>query len=418
MIKKKLFKNTIMLYLMNFSGYFFSLITVPYQTRVLSISHFGLLSFAVGIMNYFQLFINFGFMLSATEEVSLNRDNHKCLNEIVTSVFLVRLVLILLSFLFLLILLQIIPKFSESSNIFYIFFFATALESLLPVFFLRGMEDMQTIAMVTFLSKAFTTILMFKIIRSDSDYLFVPWLRVAGAFISLFIAYGIIGKKYQISLTRVPFFEVLKRIKKSSGYFFSRLASFFYRGCNTIVLGLISPTATLALYTSVEKIVNTGMAISSPIADSLFPYMVHTRDFKTAWKLLKTFFPFLLFGAIIGTVYAEQIVVCIFGSRYAQSSNVLRALMPLIVVALPNYIIAFPVLVPMGLGKLSNYANLIGAGFHIVGLFILYFRGHISIISVAVLASITESIILLFRIGLIIKYRSLLNTVPSGMELY
>ena len=67
--------NTIFLFILTFSNYLFNFITFPYQTRVLGPEVFGNIGFATSVMTYFQLIMEFGFMLSATEDVSKNRDN-------------------------------------------------------------------------------------------------------------------------------------------------------------------------------------------------------------------------------------------------------------------------------------------------------------------------------------------------------
>ena len=68
-------KNTAMLYLLQLSGYLFSVLTVPYQTRILGPVLYGVVGVAVATMAYFQLFMDFGFLLSATEDISLNRED-------------------------------------------------------------------------------------------------------------------------------------------------------------------------------------------------------------------------------------------------------------------------------------------------------------------------------------------------------
>ena len=62
--KGVLLQNTVMLYLLTFSNYFLSLVVVPYETRVLGVEVFGVLGAATAIMVYFQLVVDFGFLLS------------------------------------------------------------------------------------------------------------------------------------------------------------------------------------------------------------------------------------------------------------------------------------------------------------------------------------------------------------------
>ena len=83
---KTLLSNTALLYLLTFSTYLMSFIVVPYETRVLGPEMYGLLGVSAAIMVYFQLTIDFGFLLSATEEVSRNRDDKGILSSIFTSI--------------------------------------------------------------------------------------------------------------------------------------------------------------------------------------------------------------------------------------------------------------------------------------------------------------------------------------------
>ena len=84
--KKRLLKNTIMLYILVFSGYFFSLITAPYQTRILGAELYAKIGWAMATMAYFSVFIEFGFLLSATASITRNRDNKTYVEKIVGAV--------------------------------------------------------------------------------------------------------------------------------------------------------------------------------------------------------------------------------------------------------------------------------------------------------------------------------------------
>ena len=89
-----LLTNTIMLYILTFSNYFFNFITVPYQTRILGPINYGRLGFATAFMVYVQLFLDFGFLLSATEEVTNHRNDKKRISQIFTTVCCCKLILI------------------------------------------------------------------------------------------------------------------------------------------------------------------------------------------------------------------------------------------------------------------------------------------------------------------------------------
>ena len=81
-----LLKNTMMLYILQFSTYFFGFIVVPYETRVLGPVIYGMVGAAMAAMIYFQNVIDFGFILSGTADVALHREDKGYLSRLFTAV--------------------------------------------------------------------------------------------------------------------------------------------------------------------------------------------------------------------------------------------------------------------------------------------------------------------------------------------
>lgn len=406
---KKLLENTVMLYIMKFSGYLFSLLIVPYQTRVLSQEYYGGLSLALGLMMYFTMLIDFGFMVSGVTEVAKNRNKKERLNECLTCVMVIRIGLSLLSIGIMSVIIYLIPAYTRWAAVFYLYLVAIILESLLPMFFLRGMEDMRTVALLTLLSKTIMTILIFIVVKTDEDYLLVPWMRVAGAAFSFVIAWIYITRKYKVGLTRVTRQQLYDSLKRSFGFFISRIASTVYRGGNTVILGAALPMSMVALYACPEKLMNVGMTMSSPISDSLLPYIAKTHNYKSAWHMIKLIMPIVTVGGVIGFIWAEPIIIFIFGKQYVESAGVLKAVIPIIAITPINYILAFPVLVPMGLQRQSNMANVIGAVVYVIGMLLLWVTNNISILGAAIVLMLTECCVAGWRTGVVIKYRDRLQ---------
>ncbi len=76
-------------------------------------------------------------------------------------------------------------------------------------------------------------------------------------------------------------------LKRSSTFFYSRIATTAYSALNTVILDMISASgATVGYYSSADRLITTGRSALSPISDSLYPYMVKNRDFKLVRKIL------------------------------------------------------------------------------------------------------------------------------------
>ena len=61
---KNILKNTSMLYLLNIAKMVFPFLTFPYLTRVLSVDGYALVMYVRAAMQYMQIGVDFGFMLS------------------------------------------------------------------------------------------------------------------------------------------------------------------------------------------------------------------------------------------------------------------------------------------------------------------------------------------------------------------
>ena len=85
-IQGKVVKNGLWLYLALFFNTAFPLITLPYVTRILGATGFGIFSTVLNVMLYCQTFIEYGFNLSATRRVSLACKDKNELKRIFTRV--------------------------------------------------------------------------------------------------------------------------------------------------------------------------------------------------------------------------------------------------------------------------------------------------------------------------------------------
>ena len=70
------------------------LLSYPYLIRVLGKETYGIIIFAQAIVGYFVILIGFGFNISATKEISINRDDKKKVSEIVSSVLIIKGILL------------------------------------------------------------------------------------------------------------------------------------------------------------------------------------------------------------------------------------------------------------------------------------------------------------------------------------
>ena len=411
--KSTLMKNTVMLYILTFSTYFISAALIPYETRVLGADSYRSVGLSGSIMRYFQLVVDFGFLLSATEEVARRRDDKKALDTIFTSVTLIKLALTALCFAVMLSLSFAVPQWRALRLFFILDFFSVTLGSLIPDFLYRGVEKMTAVTVRTVILRLFSAAMIFIFVKKPGDEMLIPAFLALGNFAALFFVYIDVKKRLGVGFCRVSREDVLSRLKLSGLFFFSRVATTVYTVTNTVVLDIVGKGSGLITSSNSVAVKVTDLAKNgiSPISDSMYPYMVKNRDFRMVKKMLMIFEPIIIAGCVAVGVFAEPLCA-LLGKDFTYAAAPIRAMLPVIAVILPSYVFGFPVMGAMGINKYANYSTIFGSAVHVVLMVALIAAGIYDPVTAGLATSFTETSILVFRLIAVYKNRHLLKNPP------
>lgn len=396
--KSALAKNTVMLYLLTFSSYFFGLVTVPYLTRVLGPEIYGDIGVATAFAVFMQLIFDFGFILSATADVAERREDKAELSALMTSVTICKLCMILVSFAVCLAIGTLWGGGKIDLPLYALYLAYVAVNSLLPDYLYRGLEQMEKITVRTVVIKLLFVSCIFLFVKSQDQYLLVPVFYMLGSAVALAASFIDIWISYRIRFVLVPLSRIWKDFLNSLPFFISRFMINAYTTVNTMLLGVISPGSELiGFYSANEKIITAGKGAITPISDSLYPHMVRRKDFGLLKKMIAVGEPIILAGCVVVFIWAEKVCILLFGESYGAAGDVLRCMLPLLPIVFPSYVIGYPGLVPLGLRSVANASVMVGACCQIAGLCIGYFLGALNVYYVALLTCLTEFIVLVIR---------------------
>lgn len=340
---KRLLGNFISLAVMQAANYLLPLLTLPYLVRVLGPDYFGLVSFATVTIAYLQILTDYGFNLSATRQISINRGNKERVNEIFSAVMLVKASLMIVSFVLLLILLFFVPKFRKDAIV-YLFTFGTVIgQVLFPVWFFQGMERMKYITVLNIIAKFIFTVAIFVFVREKSDYYIVPILVSCGFVTSGCLSLVIIRHRFKV-IFRVPAWSVVKKqLAEGSYVFISNIAMSLYTVSTTFILGLFTNNTIVGYYSAGEKVIKAFQGMLQPITQTIYPYIgatvVKSREKGIAFirKITGYVAMMTLCLSLILFVFAGYFTRFLLGHQYDNSTVVIRILAALpFVVGLSN----------------------------------------------------------------------------------
>jgi len=330
--KKILLENFFALSLIQALNYLIPLITLPYLVRVIGPEKFGLISFAQALIGYFVILTDYGFNLSATREISIHRENKQKLNEIYSSVMILKFLLCVLSFIILSLICFTIPKFKKDYLV-YIYTFGLVLGNVIfPIWFFQGMERMRYITIIHTISRMIFMIFIFIFIKKISDYLYVPLINSIGILFGGMLSLGLIYRDFGVRLL-LPSVEAMKhQLKEGWHIFISTMATSLYTTSNVFILGLFTNNTVVGYYSAAEKIIRTIQGLLTPVSQTAYPRISKLvseskeKAINFIKKMIKTvgIVSFIISSIIF--VFSVSIVNIILGEQFGRSIIVLRLL--------------------------------------------------------------------------------------------
>ena len=278
-------ENISYLFILQILNLLLPFLTYPYLMKILGTALFGKVVFAQSIISFFTIVINFGFNISATKNVSLNKDNKVVLSEIISSVFIIKFFLWLFMFTLLVALIYFVPFFSQNKLLFILVFGASFNELFFTQWYFQAIEKMKYITYINFGTRIIYVIFILSFINSPDEYLLWPLINMICFLLAgIYCLYFIFKKK--LILFRFQRINTLSYYAKDSMSFF--LSSGFVlikEQTNSILIGAFLGYNEVAYYDFVNKVVNLLKQPFLIIRDAFFPSLVQQSNFRKLNKI-------------------------------------------------------------------------------------------------------------------------------------
>lgn len=408
MKNKNIVNNTIMLMIFNIAKIVFPFITLPYLTRILTTDSYGIVAYVKTVMSYMQIFVDFGFVLSATKDIVKCREDKNEMERVIGDTMVARVILGGLGFVVVLILSLALPILR--TNILYtmLSYVAVFLSIFLMDFLFRGLERMHVITIRFIVMKIISTIFTFVLIKGDQNLILIPILDIVSTLVAILMVWYEIGKM-QLKLKFSEMKKVISTLKDSFVYFLSNVAATSLNALSTIIIGIYTSPTEVAYWSLCMQIIGSITACYNPISDGIYPEMIKTKNTAIIKKVLKIFMPIVLAGCIFSYFFANIGFMILGGEKYSNAVPVFRLLIPTLFFGFPAIIFGWPTLGAIGKAKETTVTTIIAISVYIIYIVGLIVTKSFTITNIAIGRSITEMVLFGTRYWFYRKYKSLFN---------
>jgi PST family polysaccharide transporter len=343
---KTVFKNILALSLIQATNFILPLLTVPYIIITVGWLNFGAITFAQSFFSYLLYLTEYGFNITATREISINKDNPNLISNIVNEVLLIKTILLIVSFIITVICILMINKFSVESEIYYWGFLLVLGQAYVPIWFYQGIEKMQYLTYANVIGKIFFTIMIFIFIRTPKDYIYILPLYAMGNLASGFFCTYLMFKYFKIKWEIPLPAKLFIRLKNNWYAFISNFSINSYMNANLIILGFLTNAVFVGYYSVADRLINALKQILVVFFQATYPSVCRISQVNQQ-SLIRFFkkltYPFCIavfIGSLFLFSFSKQITFLLTKENISQVSELIKILsvtLPIIALNIPAY---------------------------------------------------------------------------------
>ena len=401
-------KNTFWLAIFQLAKMVFPFLILPILTRRLSVETYGNLTFIKTVMNFLQIFLDFGFMLSATKEIAKIKNDTNKIQQIMADTLLARLLLGGIGFLLIIILSFFFPILWYNFLFTITSYLTVFLSIFLFDFLFRGLEIIHVMTIRFIVMKTISFLLTIFFVREDHQIILIPLFDILSSVIAIILVAFELQKR-NFRLIRPKLKSSIHSLKISLIYFLSDVSATAFNAISTIIIGLVFSSTEVALFGVSIQIIGAIQALLGQLSSGIYPIMVRQKSRKFIQQIFQKTIPlvFLFTGLII--ILLPLALQVLAGDKYAAAHPIIQILAITIFFSFINTLLGWPTLGVINQQNKVTLSTIISTVFNFVSLILLYLSSNLNLYSVAITRVITEIILFCIRLYYYKKYRQNLH---------
>lgn len=354
---RQVFRNGVWLYLLQIFNTVIPLLTLPYITRILGPSQYGLFSIALNLQGYYQVIVEYGFNMSATRKVALRENTAESLSNLYSRVLCSRFVLMVPCVI--LTLCYTTLNFNDFDQcVCLMILTASMLGYCFQLNWLfQGMQCMRFISIVNIIGRTLSVVLIFSFVRSGDDLFMYCCLYSITPIVVGLLSDVIARRRFGIRFRMVQWGDILDELKSGWFVFTTQLSSKVFGAIGLTLLGVFSSSYETGVYAAIQRIPTIVLLAWSPISQVLYP--ISSQKMAKSFSEGRSFSrrirklvlpPFILVAALIA-IFAEPVVAIAFGREYAAQFYWVYPLLAWMIIAINNNFVGIQTILASGHDK-------------------------------------------------------------------
>ena len=358
LLHHKLVQNVLALYGVHFAKYILPLVSLPYLTRVLGPTAWGVLAIAQAYAQYVSLLVEYGFGMAATREVAHHSNDRDQLAELLAGVLGAEALLVSFAVAASFVAQRWVPIFQSHPALLWAGLFWALPQAVTPLWYFSGQERMRFTAFLDISTRTVYVAGLLVFIHSPSDVWKVLALQGVTSSFSMGLVLFLIYREIPFRFPTPSL--VWQALRKGWTMFLFLSSSSLYTSANIFILGLFVSPQLVGYYAGAEKIGKLPLQLFNPIQVALYPRLsnlAHHSPNKAA-QLVR--YGIVVMGGVAGMM-ALAIILCapllvkiLLGPGFESAIPVVQVLALLVpLIALSNTL-GIQWMLPLGMDRIFN----------------------------------------------------------------
>ena len=249
-MKRAILSNITFSFLIKILTYGFSFFTLMYVARILQPDTFGKTSFSASFAGYFVMFASLGMPIYAMRACAAKRSDRRELSKIFNELWSINIFLSVISALGLFIAIIFIGKLRTNLGLIAIYGSSILFQMIGCEWLFKGLEKFKLLAIVSFIFKIISFVLILIFVQSETDVLIYALLSVLSSYGSSIVYFIILHRYVDV---RFSYKINWKHLRSLLIFFMMTCAVTIYSSLDLTMLGFMKTDAETGLYSIASK---------------------------------------------------------------------------------------------------------------------------------------------------------------------